>query len=74
MSCVRGQGPVLRGHGSEVMGKGSSVSDKGSEVKGHGSRVTVYLIKRLSFLLPSVLPCSTAKNTSLIIENQWPCL
>ena len=63
-------GSVLRGHGSEVMGKGSRVSDKGSQVKRHRSRVTVYLIKRLSSLLPSILPCSTAKNTSLIIENQ----
>ena len=41
--------------GSEVMGKGSRVSDKGSEVKGLGSTVTVYLIKRLSFLFPSIL-------------------
>ena len=47
------------------MGKGSRVSDKGSEI-------TMYLIhvKRLSYLLPPVPPCSTAKNTSLIIEIQ----
>ena len=51
------KGSRVSAKGSEVMGKGSRVSDKGSEVKGHGSTVTVYLIKRLSFLLPYLFNC-----------------